>query len=82
VARPGHPTALTPARLRWALARTGTVFYMTGADNAASLHLHAALGFREISRFASERPTAGLDVLSQLVRTAAHPDLHPFTGDQ
>ena len=78
----GIATALTRARLRWALARTGTVFYVTGADNAASLHLHAALGFREIRRFASERPAAGLDVLSQLVRTAAHPDLRPFTGNQ
>jgi hypothetical protein len=58
------------------------VFYVTGADNAASLHLHAALGFREIRRFASERPAAGLDVLSQLTRTAAHPDLRPFTGSQ
>src|SRR6266566_4442292 len=40
----GIATALTRARLRWAFARTGTVFYVTGADNAASLHLHEALG--------------------------------------
>lgn len=38
----GIAIALTRARLRWAFARTGTVFYVTGADNAASLHLHAA----------------------------------------
>jgi ribosomal protein S18 acetylase RimI-like enzyme len=69
----GIATALTRARLRWAFARTGTVFYVTGADNAASLHLHAALGFQEISRFPSERSAAGVDVLSQLVRTAADP---------
>jgi len=31
------------------LAHAGTVFYVTGADNAASLHLHAALGFPEVN---------------------------------
>ena len=63
----GIATALTRARLRWAFARTSTVFYVTGADNPASLHLHAALGFQEIKRFESERSAAGVDVLSQLV---------------
>ena len=66
----GIATALTAARLRWAFARTDTVFYVTGADNAASLHLHAALGFREVKRFKSERSATGVDVLSQLVRKA------------
>jgi hypothetical protein len=46
------------------------VFYMTGADNLASLHLHAALGFQEMRRFGSDRSAAGVDVLSQLARTA------------
>jgi GNAT superfamily N-acetyltransferase len=73
----GVATALTQARLCWAFARTGTVFYVTGADNAASLHLHAAFGFQEIMRFASERSAAGVDVLSQLVKTAAGPDVRP-----
>lgn len=73
MARPRPPTALTRARLHWAFARTGTVFYVTEADNTASLHLHAALGFHEIMRFESERSTAGLDVLSQLVRTDPMP---------
>lgn len=68
----GIGTALTQARLQWAFARTGTVFYVTGADNAVSLHLHGALGFREIRRFASERSAAGVDVLSQLTRTGRH----------
>ena len=72
----GIATALTRARLRWAFARTGTVFYVTGADNAASLHLHAALGFQEIKQFESERSAAGVDVLSQLARTAV------FTGNE
>ena len=54
----GIATALTQARLRWAFARTGDVFYVSG-DNAAALHLHAALGFQEIRRFASERRAAG-----------------------
>ena len=77
----GIATALTRARLCWAFARTGTVFYVTGADNAASLHLHAALGFQEIKRFASERSAAGVDVLSQLVRKA-YPDDRRRTGNQ
>jgi aminoglycoside 6'-N-acetyltransferase I len=67
-------TELTRARLRWAFARTGTVFYVTGADNIASLHLHAALGFQEIKRFPSERSAAGEDVLSQLERAAGEAD--------
>jgi ribosomal protein S18 acetylase RimI-like enzyme len=67
----GIATALTRARLRWAFAHTGTVFYVTGADNPASLRLHAALGFQEVKRFESERSAAGIDVLSQLVRSTA-----------
>ena len=69
----GIATALTRARLHWAFARTGMVFYVTGADNTASLHLHAALGFQETKRFESERSATGVDVLSQLVRTPANP---------
>jgi ribosomal protein S18 acetylase RimI-like enzyme len=65
----GIATELTRARLRWTFARTGTVFCVTGADNNASLHLHAALGFREIKRFPSERSAAGEQVLSQLAST-------------
>jgi RimJ/RimL family protein N-acetyltransferase len=76
----GIATALTQARLHWAFARTGTVFYVTGADNAASLHLHAALGFHEIKRLASERSAAGVDVLSRLVRQA-YLDDRAFTGN-
>jgi aminoglycoside 6'-N-acetyltransferase I len=72
----GIATALTRARLRCAFARTSTVFYVTGADNAASLHLHAAVSFQEIKRFESERSAAGVDVLSQLARTAV------FTGNE
>lgn len=68
--RLGIATELTRARLRWAFARTDQVFYMTGADNIASLNLHAALGFLQMRRFNSERSTAGVDVLSQLTRTA------------
>jgi ribosomal protein S18 acetylase RimI-like enzyme len=62
-------TQLTQARLRWAFARTDKVFYVTGADNVASLRLHAAFGFQEMRRFRSERSAAGEDVLSQLSRT-------------
>jgi ribosomal protein S18 acetylase RimI-like enzyme len=66
----GIGLALTQARLDWVLARTDEVFCVIGADNIASLHLHAALGFQEIQRFASGRSAAGVDVLSRLVRTA------------
>ena len=70
----GLATALTRARLHWAFVQeTRTGFYVTGTDNTASLHLHAALGFHEIMRFESERSTAGLDVLSQVVRTEPMP---------
>jgi aminoglycoside 6'-N-acetyltransferase I len=77
----GIATALTRARLRWVFARTDEVFYVAGADNIASLHLHAALGFQELKRFRNDRAAAGLDVLSRLAR-AASPDVHPFTGDE
>jgi aminoglycoside 6'-N-acetyltransferase I len=69
----GIATALTRARVSWALARTDTVFYVAGADNTASLHLHAVLGFQEIKRFRSERSAVGVDVLSQLVREGSQP---------
>ena len=59
-----NTSACSSRRERRAFARTGTVFYVTGANNAASLHLHAALGFQEIKRFESERSAAGVDVLS------------------
>ncbi len=80
--RRGIATELTQARLRWAFARTDKVFYVTGADNIASLHLHAALGFQEMKRFGSERSAAGVDVLSQLARTVAYPALRPVTGNE
>jgi len=73
----GIGTALTQARLHWAFAPTGAVFYVTGADNIASLRLHAALGFQEIKRFDSERSAVGVDVLSRLVR--AGPEVRPLT---
>jgi len=68
----GIATALTRARLHWVFARTDEAFYVTGADNIASLHLHAALGFQEMKRFGSDRSAAGVDVLSRLARAAAH----------
>jgi aminoglycoside 6'-N-acetyltransferase I len=80
--RRGIATALTRARLRWVFARTDEAFYVAGADNAASLRLHAALGFQEMTRFASERSASGVDVLSQLARAATSADVGPFTGDQ
>jgi ribosomal protein S18 acetylase RimI-like enzyme len=78
--RRGIALALTRARLRWAFARTDEVFYVAGADNVASLHLHTALGFREVKRFGSERSAAGVDVLSRLASTA-YRDIGPFTDN-
>jgi ribosomal protein S18 acetylase RimI-like enzyme len=79
--RRGIALALTRARLRWVFARTDEVFYVAGADNVASLHLHAALGFQEVKRFGSERSAAGVDVLSRLARTA-YRDIGPFTDNE
>ena len=70
----GIATALTRARLRWIFAHANEAFYVAGADNIASLHLHAALGFQETRRFESDRSAAGVDVLSRLTRSAASPD--------
>jgi hypothetical protein len=72
VAKPGHSHGADAVHLRWAFARTNRVFYVTGADNTASPHLHAALDFQEIMRLASKRSPAGVGVLSRLVGTAAH----------
>lgn len=82
--RRGIATELTRARLRWVFARTGEAFYVTGAENIASLHLHSALGFQEIKRFRSDRSAAGVDVLSRLARAEAHPDVRrsPATSDR
>jgi aminoglycoside 6'-N-acetyltransferase I len=74
----GIATAVTRARLRWAFTHTDTVFYVTGADNPASLRLHAALGFQELKRFESERSAVGVQVLSQLVRSTAIPKARPL----
>ena len=77
----GIATALTWARLRWIFARADEAFYVAGADNIASLHLHAALGFQEMKRLESDRSAAGVDVLSRLTRAAAPPDIRSLTGD-
>jgi ribosomal protein S18 acetylase RimI-like enzyme len=77
----GIATGLTRARLRWVFAHAEEAFYVAGADNSASLHLHAALGFQEMKRFESDRSVAGVDVLSRLTRAAAPPDVRPLTGE-
>ena len=67
----GIATALTRARLHWVFTQADEAFYVAGADNIASLRLHAALGFQEMQRFESDRSAAGVDVLSRLTRAAA-----------
>jgi ribosomal protein S18 acetylase RimI-like enzyme len=48
--RRGVGQALTQARMAWAFARAAEVWYFTNARNQASLALHAALGFVEVTR--------------------------------
>jgi ribosomal protein S18 acetylase RimI-like enzyme len=48
--RRGIAEALTRARMAWAFERAPEAWYFTNAGNAASLALHAKLGFVEISR--------------------------------
>jgi ribosomal protein S18 acetylase RimI-like enzyme len=45
----GIGRALTDARIAYALERAPEVWYFTALDNHASLHLHAALGFTEVT---------------------------------
>jgi ribosomal protein S18 acetylase RimI-like enzyme len=80
--RRGIATALTQARLHWVFDRTGEAFYVTGTDNIASLHLHAAFGFQELKRFGSERSASGVDVLSRLTRAAASPGRRSIHSDE
>ncbi len=79
--RRGIETARTRARLDWVFARADEVFYVTGADNLASVRLHAVLGIHEMKRLASERPAAGVDALSRLTR-AACPGVGAFARDE
>jgi ribosomal protein S18 acetylase RimI-like enzyme len=48
--RRGLGTALTRARMAWAIERAGSAWYFTNARNAASLAVHTRLGFREVTR--------------------------------
>jgi aminoglycoside 6'-N-acetyltransferase I len=79
--RRGIGAALTRARLAWVFARADEVPYATGADNLASVRLHAVLGSHEMKRPASERSAAGVDVLSRLTR-AACPGVGAFARDE
>ena len=77
----GIGTALTRTRLDWIFARADEAFYVTGADNLASIRLHAVLGFEEVKRLASGRSAAGADVLSRLT-TAACTGVGAFARDE
>ena len=79
--RRGIGAALTRARLGWVFAPADEVFYVTGADNLASLRFHSVLGFHEMKRLVSERSAAGVDVLSRLTR-AACPGAGAFARDE
>lgn len=67
--RGGVGRALTEARLGWLRGRTDRVWYFANARNAASLALHAELGFREVTRdfeFPGTSFEGGAGVLSVL----------------
>lgn len=64
--RTGLGRALTEVRLDWLRARATRAWYFTNARNAASLALHASLGFREVTRefeFPGVRFEGGVGVL-------------------
>lgn len=48
--RRGIGVAVTHARMDWVWARSDRVYYFTDEHNAASVLMHAALGFEEIAR--------------------------------
>jgi ribosomal protein S18 acetylase RimI-like enzyme len=48
--RRGVGRAITRARIEWIWERSGTVYYFTDDDNAASMRMHADFGFEEIAR--------------------------------
>ncbi len=48
--RLGIGLALTRARMEWVWSRSDRVYYFTDDHNAASILMHAALGFEEIGR--------------------------------
>jgi GNAT superfamily N-acetyltransferase len=48
--RAGAGSALTRARTAWALERAPEVWYFANAANRASLALHVALGYEEVTR--------------------------------
>lgn len=47
--RRGAGRALTEARLDWIWARADAAYYLANARNAASIALHAQLGFRQLA---------------------------------
>lgn len=66
--RRGIGRALTQARLRWVAERADRIYYVANARNAASIALHAVLGFTEVARgpaFATFRFEGGAGVLCQ-----------------
>lgn len=58
--RLGLGTALTQARIAWIFERSARVYYFVNSRNAASIALHARLGFREVARDIWT-PTRGFD---------------------
>lgn len=76
----GIAPALTRARLGWAFARTDTVSYVTGADNTASLRLHAGPGVpgNQALQQQSVRSGGGRAVAAE--GRWPDPDVRPCTG--
>lgn len=82
MARPGYRHRIDAGPLHWVFARVGEAFYVAGADNSASLRLHAALGFQEMTRFESKRSASGVDELPRLTRAAVSSAVGAVSGDE
>lgn len=72
--RRGIGERLTRARMAWAAARATEIWFFANAANHASLRLHQALGFREVTRdftYPGVTFTGGIGVLCRASLPAA-----------
>src|SRR5581483_7229910 len=80
--RLGVGEQLTRARMGWAAERAEEMWYFTNAGNRASLRLHEALGFTEVTRdfvFPGVTFTGGVGVLCRTELARVPPGLRAKT---